>query len=342
MNLLDIIKNKILKHYTYNNDEIYNFGINNNRDEYEKKFIKINKNKLKKLENKNLNLKQIKRKNIKNIILKKDEIQKIINDFIQLYNENNKYRLNCLKKTLNVKLNLNNKDNIYFISFFGEFENFVHSRFFNIFFICITNDFNIKNKILFVDILGSQGHSDILSGNYDKELKGQYINIFKDKPLEFILNQNKINHLLEKRTNPLLYTFQRKQDKRKYKTIKSKNIIKKGKMKIKIGNKCLKQKNGKVILSNCENGDIYNYDGNHIKTTKHKDFCLTYHSDKDLSFTQCKIKEKCSKNKKINNCKSIKIRKYGSLEFKNINKCLNSDLKLEDCYKTDKVTIIKK
>ena len=203
MNLLDIIKNKILKHYTYNNDKIHNFGINNDRDEYEKKFIKIYKNKLKKFENKNLNLKQIKRKNIKNIILKKNEIQNIINDFIQLYNENNKYRLNYLKNTLNVKLNLNNKDNIYFISFFGEFENFIHSRYFNIFFICITNDFNIKNKILYVYILGSQGHSDILNGNYNKDLKGQYINIFKDKPLEFILNKNKINNILENRENNL-------------------------------------------------------------------------------------------------------------------------------------------
>ena len=342
MNLLDIIKNKILKHYTYNNDKIHNFGINNNRDEYEKKFIKMNKKKLKKLENKNLNLKQIKRKNIKNIILKNNEIQNIINDFIQLYNENNKYRLNCLKKTLNVKLNLNNKDNIYFISFFGEFENFVHSRFFNIFFICITDNFDIQNKILFVDILGSQGHSDILNGNYKKDLKGQYINIFKDKPLEFILNQNKINNLLGNRDNPLLYTFQRKQDERKYKTMESKNIIKKGKMKIKIGNKCLKQKNGKVILSDCKNAEIYNYDGNYIKATDHNDnYCLTYHKDKDLTFTPCKIKENCSKNNKISNCKSIKIRKYGSLEFKNINKCLNSGLKLKNCYKTDKVTILK-
>jgi len=338
MNLLDIIKNKILKHYTYNNDKTYNFGINNDRDEYEKKFIKINKKKLKKLENKNLNLKQIKRKNIKNIILKNNEIQKIINDFLQLYNENNKNRINCIKKTLNVKLNLNDKDNIYFISFFAEFENFLHARYFNIFFICITDNFNIKNKILFVDILGSQGHSDILSGHYDKDLKGQYINIFKDKPLEFILNQNKINNLLENRENPLKDTFQRKQDKKKYKTIKSKNIIEKGKMKIKIGNKCLKKKDGKIILNDCENADIYNYNGKYIKD---KNYCLTYHNDKNLSFTPCKTNEECSKKNKINNCKSIKIRKYGSLEFKKINKCLNSDLKLEDCYKTDKVSILK-
>jgi len=339
MNLLDIIKNKILKHYTYNNDKIHNFGINNDRDEYEKKFIKINKIKLKKLENKNLNLKQIKRKNIKNIILKNNEIQKIINDFLQLYNENNEKRINCIKKTLNVKLNLNDKDNIYFISFFSEFENFIHSRYFNIFFICITNDFNIKNKILYVDILGSQGHSDILNGNYNKDLKGQYINIFKDKPLEFILNQNKINNILENRENPLKYTFQRKQDKNIYKTMESKNITKKGEMKIKIGNKCLKNKDGKIILNDCENADIYNYNGTNIKDKD--DFCLTFHNNNNLSFTPCKTEEKCSQIKKINNCKSIKMRKYGSLEFKKINKCLNSDLKLEDCYKTDKVSILK-
>ena len=36
MNLLNIIKNKILKHYTYNNAEVYNFGINNEFDKYEK------------------------------------------------------------------------------------------------------------------------------------------------------------------------------------------------------------------------------------------------------------------------------------------------------------------
>jgi hypothetical protein len=331
MELLNIIKNKILKHYSYNNGNIYNFGINNNRDEFEKNFLKIKKIKLKKLENKKLNLKKIKRKNIKNIILKKNEIQNIIDDFIQLYNENNEYRINCIKKTLNVKLNLNNKDNIYFISFFSEFENFIHSRYFNIFFICISDNSDIKNKILFVDILGSLGHSDTMSDNFN--IKGQYINIFKDKPLEFILNQSKINDLIEKREDPLKDTFQRKQSIKKYKTIEVKNVIKNGKMKI--GGKCLNNNQ----LSNCEDSPIYNYDGNYIKD---KDgYCLTYHNNKKISFTPCKTIEKCSKKNNINNCKSIKIRKYGSLEFKNMNKCLNSNLKLKKCYKSDKVTILK-
>ena len=48
------------------------------------------------------------------------------------------------------------------------------------------------------------------------------------------------------------------------------------------------------------------------------------------------MKEKCSEKNKNNNCKSIKFRKYGSLEFKKMNKCLNSDLQLKKCYKTDK------
>ena len=337
MNLLNIIKNKILKHYTYNNAEVYNFGINNEFDKYEKIFIEKNKKNLKKLENKNLNLKKIKRKNIKNMILKENEILNIINNFIQLYNENNKNRINCIKKTLNVKLNLNDKDNIYFISFFAEFEKFVHSRFFNIFFICITNNFDIENKILFVDILGSIGHSDILSDHYTKDFKGQYINIFKEKPLEFILNQNKINNLLENREDPLKDRKTKNLEKKKYKTIESINIFEKeNDIKIKIGNKCLKKNNSKIKLVECENADIYHYDGNYIKDDN---FCLTYHNDKNLSFTPCSTEEKCSN--KINNCKSIKIRKYGSLEFKKINKCLNSDLKLEDCYKTDKVTILK-
>ena len=335
MNLLNIIKNKILKHYTYNNDKVYDFGINNEFDKYEKKFIEKNKKNLKKLENKNLNLKKIERKNIKNMILKENEIQNIIDNFIQLYNENNKNRINNIKKTLNVKLNLNDKDNIYFISFFAEFEKFVHSRYFNIFFICITNNFDIENKILFVDILGSLGHSDILSGHYIKDLKGHYINVFKEKPLEFILNQNKINNLLEKREDPLKNRKQKKKEKNKYKTVESKNIFEKeNNIKIKIGDKCLKKKNGKIKLVKCENADIYNYDGKYIKDDDN--YCLTYHKDKDISFTSCKMKERCSKKNKNNNCKSVKFRKYGSLEFKKMNKCLNSDLKLKKCYKTDK------
>jgi hypothetical protein len=331
--LLNIIKNKILKHYTYNNGKIYNLGINNNRDEYEKKFIEINKKKLKKFENKNLKLKQIKREKIQNIILKKNEIQNIIDDFIQLYNENNKYRINCLKKILNVKLKLNKKNNIYFISFYSEFENFIHSRYFNIFFICITNNFNIKDKILFIDILGSLGQSDIFNDDFNK---AQYVNIFKDKPLKYILNQNKINNLLENREDPIK---NRKIFIKEYKTIESKNIKEKIKAKIKIGNKCLNNENGKVFLKKCKESQYYNYNKNHIKDKDN--YCLTYHNDKNLSFTPCKIKENCSKQNKINNCKSIKLRKYGSLEFKNMNKCLNSDFKLKNCHKTDKVNLLK-
>ena len=47
MNLLNIIKNKILKHYTYNNEKVYDFGINNEFDKNEKKFIEGKKKNLK-------------------------------------------------------------------------------------------------------------------------------------------------------------------------------------------------------------------------------------------------------------------------------------------------------
>ena len=178
-------------------------------------------------------------------------------------------------------------------------------------------------------------HSDILSGHYAKDLKGQYINIFKEKPLEFILNQNKINNLLEKREDPLKDRKKRTKEKKKYNTVESKNIFEKeNNIKIKIGDKCLKKNNGKIKLVECKNADIYNYDGKYIKDNDN--YCLTYHKDKDISFTPCETKETCSDKNKNNNCKSIKFRKYGSLEFKKMNKCLNSNLQLKKCYKTDK------
>ena len=87
-------------HYTYDKDVKYNFGINNDKDVYEKKFTKINKKLLKKFENKKLNLKKIKRKNIKNMKIKNNEIEYLINDFIQLYNENNENKINFQKKNI--------------------------------------------------------------------------------------------------------------------------------------------------------------------------------------------------------------------------------------------------
>tara|TARA_B110000285_G_scaffold235237_1_gene315730 strand:- start:2791 stop:3810 length:1020 start_codon:yes stop_codon:yes gene_type:complete len=339
MSLLNIIKNKIMGHYTYDKDVKYNFGINNDKDVYEKKFTKINKKLLKKFENKKLNLKKIKRKNIKNMKIKNNEIEYLINDFIQLYNENNENKINFQKKTLGIKLNLNDKDNIYFISFFSDFENFVHAKYFNIFFICITNDFNIKDKILFVDIIGSLGKSDVLVGNYSKNMKGQFINIFKDKPLEFILNQNKINELIENRENPTLFKYERGIPELLYKTIDPFGIdIGSKKFKLNMNGKCLNQKNGKIILDNCENSQKYTYQNKNI--INDDGYCLTYHKKGDLSFTPCKITENCSKDNKINNCKTIKIRKYGSLEFKNMDKCLNSKLELSKCYKTDKISLL--
>jgi len=339
MNLLNLIKQKISNHSTFNKGVSFDFGINDDKDIYEKKFIQIIKKSLKKLENKKLNLKKIERKNIKNLILKNNEIEYIINDFIQLYNQNNKNRMNFQRKSLGVKLNLNDKDNIFFISFFSEFENYIHIKYFNIFFICITNDYNIKDKILFVDILGSLAQSDVLNANSFKDIKGDFINIFKDKPLEFILKQNEINKLLELRLNPTLDKYQRGiLPNYVYKTNKIINIdTGSKKIKIKMNGKCLNQKNGNIILDNCEESKKYIYDGKHIIDDG---YCLTYHNKKNLSFTPCKTEEICSMSNKINNCKTINLRKYGSLEFKEINKCLNSKLELDDCYKTDKISIL--
>jgi len=325
-------------HYTYDKDLKYNFGINNDKDAYEKKITKINKELLKKFENKNLNLKKIKRKNIKNMKIKKNEIEYLINNFVQLYNENNEKKINFQKKTLGIKLNLNDKDNIYFISFFADFENFPHAKYFNIFFICITNDFNIKDKILFVDIIGALGKSDVLVGNYSKNMRGQFINIFKDEPLEFILSQNKINELIENRENPLLFKYGRGIPELLHKTMNPIGIKTTSKIKLNINGKCLNQKNGQIILDNCDNSEKYTYNNNNI--INDNGYCLTYHKKGDLSFTPCEITENCSKDNDINNCKTIKMRKYGSLEFKNMNKCLNSKLELSKCYKTDKLSLL--
>lgn len=224
------------------------------------------------------------------------------------------------------------------ISFYSEFEE-NHIRPFNIFIIFIFEKegeehkyLDIKSNIAFIKILGSKPASDISFGTDYELLKGKMINIFKEKPLKLILNQSRINNYLNKRENITKDKYERGFPLKKFETIEPLLLQPKKDIKIQIGDKCITDKNNKIIMINCEEAKKYKYNGLNIKNKNNQ--CLSYHNEKDLSFIPCNIDSKCKVNSEINNCKDFKFRKYGSLEIDKLDLCLNEDLTIGDCKKT--------
>lgn len=297
---------------------------------------------LKKFENPKLSIKELKKDKIKIERLPLEKEINIIKHFINYINENSSFKINLVKQSLSTLLNVNNKK-IYLISFFSEFSDREHIRPFNIFFISILEDdknINIKDKIAYIDILGSKSHSDISFGTDYKLFEGRLINIFKEKPLKLILNQTKINNYLNKKEYVSKDTYERGFPKRKFETIKS--FYKKTpneKVKIKIGDKCITDNNNIVVIKDCKESKKYEIKDN--KIINDNKYCLSYHKDKDLSFIPCDTNIDCKKDNIINSCKIIKFREYGGLEVNNMNKCLNKNLELDECYKVEKINFEK-
>lgn len=299
---------------------------------------------LKKFENKDLNLNNVNKKKskIKNLSLKHKMI--LIKNFINLINQNSSFNINIIKNSLSTLLNIDNK-NIYLISFYSEFSDNEHIRPFNIFFITILdNNQDIKNlditdKIAYIDILGSKSFSDISFGTDYELFKGKLINIFKEKPLELILKQTKIDNYLNKKEYVSKDSYERGFPKKEFKTIEplyeksTKEYIK-----IQIGDKCLSDKNNRVILNECKESEKYKIKDN--KIINKNNYCLSYHENNDLTFIPCETKEICDNNNKINSCKNIKFIKYGGLKIDKLNKCLNKQLELDECYKVDKQKLL--
>lgn len=295
---------------------------------------------LKQFENKkndliNINKEELKTKYISNQI-KKD----LIYNFISLINENSETKINLVKYSLNAAIDLGNKI-MYLISFYTEFSDTNHIRPFNIFFITILdkNDtqINLIDKISYIDILGTKPASDISFGTDYNLLKGKLINIFKEEPLEMIYNQSKINNYLNQRENITKDKYERGFPPKKFETIEPLLLESNDKIKIQIGEKCLNDENNKVVMVNCNRAKKYKYNNKNI--INENNYCLSYHHDEDISFVPCDITEKCGEQSDINNCKTIKFRKYGSFEIDKLDKCLDEDLKIKDCIDTKKIKI---
>lgn len=321
------------KNYLNKND----YGIDLSNEPNDKKIILSKKPLLEKLINNKINLKNIDKSKLKIIPLSLRYKIKLINNFINLYNENNEKKINFIKSSLSIRLKSNDK-NIFLISFYTEFEDMKNIRPFNIFFIALSNDLNLYNKIAYIDIIGTKSHSDISFGNESSFLKNRFINIFKEKPLEIILNQNKINNLLNNKEYISKDSYERGFPEKKFDIVNPIYLNKKELTKIKLGNKCFDIKNNKLILNDCEKSKKFTYNNNKIIDNNKN--CLSFHNNNNLTFVPCDLENKCNNDNIINNCNEFKIRKYGGIEIKNINKCLNKNLNLDECYKSDKVNFL--
>lgn len=265
--------------------------------------------------------------------------KKLIYEFISFINQNEPYKINLIKYSLNMAIELE-YETMYFMLFYTEFSDTKHIRPFNIFFIVFVEnneEINMEKNLAYIKIIGTKSASDISFGTDYKLLKGKLINVFKEEPIKLIYNQTKINNYLNNRENITDGRYQRGLPQKKFKTIKPVLIEPTKKIIMKIGEKCLNDKNNKVIMSDCNESKKYKYNNKNI--INENNYCLSYHKDNNLSFVPCDVKGKCEKDSKINNCKEFKIRKYGSLEISELNKCLDDDLSKKDCKKTKKIKI---
>ena len=326
-----------------NKDNTSDNGLNFDNEPREKKILEDKRPFLKKFENKSLSLKDLKKENIRVEPLPLKTQINIIKHFINYINENSKTKINLVKQSLSTLLNVDNKK-VYLISFYSDFSDREHIRPFNIFFITFIEDdknIDIKDKIVYIDILGSKPYSDVSFGSDYELFKGKLVNIFKEKPLKLILNQTRINNYLNKKKyQSLNSTSQRGIPKKVFKTIKSiYQEIPKDEFKIKMGDKCVTDKNNRVILKDCEESKKYRIKDN--KILNENNFCLSYHEDRDLTFVPCDTNVDCKEGNIINSCKTIKMRKYGGLEVEKMKKCLNKDLELKECHEVEKISFLK-
>ena len=334
---MDFFK-KILK--KKNKDNLTDYGLQIN-EKKEKELINKYESIFNKFINKRTLLNEI-NKNKKTKYIPEELKKELIYNFITLINENTKVKINLVKYSLNAAIE-DDTYITYMISFYSNFDE-NHIRPFNIFIIIIfkkkTDDIknlNIKNNIAYIKILGSKPTSDISFGTDYKLLKSKMINIFKDKPLKLIYNQSRINNYLNKKENITKDKYERGFPLKKFETINPVLIFPKNNIKIKIGEKCITDKNNKVFTTKCEEAKKYKYDGLNIKNEY--DYCLSYHYNKNLSFIPCNINTKCEYKSDMNNCKNFKFRKYGSIEIDGLNKCLDENLSANNCLNTKKFKI---
>ena len=310
-------------------------------------FIKEKDTSLKKLTNDSLKLPKI--KSVTNTKLSNQEYMYLSKNFVNYYNENNKYRMNYLKKSFGMKYYINETHFLYFILFFCEFEDFKRSsKAQNIFFISLSKkeDFDFTSSIIFSKVLGQWGSSDILMGSENEFVKTRFIDIFKDDPIRYVLDEHVINQVLKDKGYITNNYYDRGFPEKKFKTQKPQYLKPTGPVKMKIGGKCLLvDKNNKIKFGACstseskfkflDNNKIQYQDNNENKN------CVAFHKNGDMTLVPCDTINVCSNTNSTQSCQTFKPRKFGGLEIVGKDrKCLSKDLLEVDCYNAGKFTYI--
>ena len=284
----------------------------------------------------------------------------IVNNFIALYNQNNKPYMKLVREG-NSKKNIYNSLIVdYKVNFFVNFPNRKSYHAYEIS-VNIQRDvrksksFKFENSIISAEFKGVMGLSDVQYGvpnditnrnnirfYKDTNKYGEYLFMYNDKDIKNILNKKsgQVDVIEETdktgvkkipvgtRRNIYQDRFQRNQKLKDPKYVPE-NIYtqpSKTKGKLMIGNKCMDVNGaGKVVSKNCDFVKTeFEYVNDRLRyVDKDGNKCLSYHADGNLELLTCDNIHTCKPNEMLNNCMDYKFIKYGGLEIKDNNSCLN-------------------
>lgn len=301
--------------------------------------------------------KDVELKSLVNNILKLPKVEKTFNaklsneeymfltkNFINYFNENNKNRMAYLKKSFGIKYVINDTHFLYFILFFCEFEDFKRSsKAQNVLFLSLSEkdkSFNFTNSILFSKILGQWGSSDVLMGSENEFVKSRFIDIFKDQPIKYVLDEHIIQDLLKNKDYISNNYYDRGFPKKEFKTQKPEYIKPTNSVRIKLGNKCLNVTDNKLSFVDCNKteSNFQFTDNSKLKYTgDENNNCVAYHGNGDVTLVPCDTINTCDGSNGVQSCQIFKPRKFGGLEIVGKDrKCLSNKKTSVDCYNADK------
>ena len=328
----------------HNITNIKNFG-SVFKDELEKKYIKEKDTELKRLTNSKLKIPKI--DIVSNAKLSNTEYMFLTKNFVNYFNENNKKRMSYLKKSFGIKYSINGTHFLYFILFFSEFEDFkLSSKAQNIFFLSLSEkekDFDFTKSIIYSKILGQWASSDVLMGSENEFAKQRFIDIFKDDPIRYVLDDHIIQKVLGNKKYITDHYYERGFPPKEFKTQKPIYYKPNKPVQVKIGNKCLNVNNNKLSFGDCNKtkSKFQFTDSYKLKYNDNQNNCIGFHKNGDMSLVPCDTVNVCNGSNDLQNCSIFKPRKHGGLEIVGKDrKCLTTSKTSGNCYETAKVSFL--
>lgn len=269
----------------------------------------------------------------------------MVKNFVNYYNENNKYKMNFLKKSIKRKYLVNGNKYLYIMLFFVEYEDgiMITPRAQNIalFYIVPKKElyFNVKN-IMNTHIFSEWSTSDVVFGNEEEFLKKRFIDIFSDAAeVKYLFDQNVIDDIVNNKEYVSKFTYQRGIPERVFKGTDPSYVTITEPSQLKIGGKCLNKTDNTISFGACGSKSDKFITGNH--QIKHVDsgMCVSYHKDGEISLVPCESITSCGTDG-LDNCNKLRIRKYGGLEITGKDDlCLDNDLNSKKCFTVNKIEL---